>query len=103
MRQGIPQCRSHHPQGSGAPSPMASRFSIEGLAASSARHPWRVILIWLLILAIGGGYALTGLNDVLSNEMTISGDVETLIGSEKLQDTALADEAYAAETIVLRS
>lgn len=82
---------------------MASRFSIEGLAASSARHPWRVILIWLLILAIGGGYALTGLNDVLSNEMTISGDVETLIGSEKLQGTALADEAYAAETIVIRS
>lgn len=82
---------------------MASRFSIEGLAGSSARHPWRVMAIWALILVIGGGYAAFGLNDVLSNEMTISGDVETIIGAEKLQGTTLSDDAKAAETIVISS
>lgn len=82
---------------------MSSRFSLERLASVSARHPWRVIAAWLLILVIGGGYAAFGLNDVLSNEMTISGDVETLVGSEKLQGSTLADDSYAAETIVLRS
>jgi putative drug exporter of the RND superfamily len=82
---------------------MASRFSIEGLAASSARHPWRVVAIWILILVIGGGYAASSLADVLTNEMTISGNVETIIGAEKLRDSTLADEGTAAETIVVRS
>jgi RND superfamily putative drug exporter len=82
---------------------MASRFSIEGLASVSARHPWRVISVWLLILVIGGGYAALGIGDVLSNEMTITGDVETILGAEKLRGSALADEANAAETIVIRS
>ena len=82
---------------------MSSRFSLESLASISARHPWRVIAAWLLILVVGGGYAAFGLNDVLSNEMTLTAEVETIVGAEKLDGTSLADEANAAETIVIRS
>lgn len=82
---------------------MTSRFSVEGLAATSARHPWRVVIAWLIILIIGGGYAAFGLNDVLNNEMTLTADVESVVGLEKLHDSSLSDQANVTETILVRS
>jgi RND superfamily putative drug exporter len=52
---------------------------------------------------IGGSYAALGIGDVLSNEMTLTADVETIVGAEKLDDSALADEGNAIETIMVRS
>lgn len=82
---------------------MTSRFSVEGLAATSARHPWRVVIAWLIVLVIGGGYAAIGINDVLNNEMALTADVESVVGLEKLHDSALADQANVTETILIRS
>jgi RND superfamily putative drug exporter len=83
---------------------MASPFSTEGLASVSARHPWRVILTWLTVLVIAGVYALTGLSDVVSNDMELTNDYESVVGLNKLSSSeTLSDTANASETILLRS
>lgn len=83
---------------------MPSPFSTEGLAAISARHPWRVIVTWLVVLVIASVYALTGLADVVSNETKLTNDYESDVGLEKLSSPeTLSDTANANETIILRS
>lgn len=82
---------------------MASTFSTEGLASVSARHPWKIILGWNLILVVAGAYALNGLGEAVTTEIEITEDVESVVGVETLRDSSLADIATAGETIVIRS
>ena len=83
---------------------MASRFSTEGLASVSARHPWRTIIIWMVILALAGVYALSGLSDVVNNDIELTNNAESVVGLDKLEKSdTLADTSNASETIVLRS
>jgi len=83
---------------------MASRFSTEGLASVSARHPWRVIIIWIVVLAVAGAYAGNGLADILSTDMKMTADYESVVGLDKLTASeTLSDSANASETIVIQS
>lgn len=83
---------------------MASPFSTEGLASVSARHPWRTIVICVVVLALAGVYALTGLSDVVSNDVELTNNSESVVGLNKLEKSeTLSDTANASETIVLRS
>lgn len=82
---------------------MIFKLSTEGLASISARHPWRVILGWVLVLVITSVYALSGLGGAITTEMEITEDVESVVGLKKLHDSSLADTSTAGETIVVRS
>lgn len=83
---------------------MASIFSPEGLSGASARHPWRTIGIWIVVLIIAGVYALGGLNDVITTDMRLTADFESMVGLRKLEESpALSDTANATETILIRS
>ncbi len=36
---------------------MMSALSTENLARASAAHPWRVVIIWVLVFVVAGGLA----------------------------------------------
>lgn len=83
---------------------MTSKLSPEGLSGISARHAWRTIGIWVVVLIVAGVYALGGLNDVITTDMKLTGDFESMTGLHKLEDSpALSDSANASETILIRS
>lgn len=83
---------------------MASLLSTEGLASVSARHPWKTVGAWALILVLAAVYALGGLRDVVSTEMELTEDFESVVGMQMLTESDdLSDSANATETIVIRS
>ena len=82
---------------------MASLLSPEGLASVSGRHPWRVILAWIVVLAVFGGLSVTRLADSLTSDITLSSNPESIQGFSQLQDSGLDDAAPLAETVVIWS
>ncbi|MCO5176920.1 MAG: MMPL family transporter [Thermomicrobiales bacterium] len=80
---------------------MANLFSTRGISQASARHPWRVVSAWvlLLILAI---VAASGLGDVLTTEMNFLNSPESVQG-DKLLEERLRGPAPVSETIVIRA
>ncbi|HEX6313199.1 MAG TPA: MMPL family transporter, partial [Gemmatimonadaceae bacterium] len=82
---------------------MSSPLSTERLAGSSARHPWVVVAVWTLILALSGAYAAQGLGAAVSTDITFSNDPESSVGFRKIDEAGLAEDAGIGETIVIRS
>jgi RND superfamily putative drug exporter len=80
---------------------MASIFSTAGLAAASARRPWRTLGIWFLVLAIA-----VGLSATMSGAISDDGGDFTSNPESKQADTlidARMGEEPLTETIVVRS
>jgi hypothetical protein len=82
---------------------MASLISLEGLASVSGRHPWRIILLWVIGLVIFGGLAATQLGDTLTSDIRISADAESIEGFGRLQESGIEDAAPLTETVVIWS
>jgi RND superfamily putative drug exporter len=82
---------------------MKSFLSTEHLAGMSARHPWRVVLIWLVVLAGFGALTATNLGDSLTSDIVISGDAESIEGFARLQDSGIEDVAPLTETAIIWS
>ncbi len=80
---------------------MASWFSTEGLARISARHPWRTIGLWLVILALGV-VAASGLGNALSTDANFTNKPESVKGSDLL-DARFNNSAPVTETVIIRS
>ncbi len=77
-------------------------FSPQKLAGVSARHPWRTLLAWVLLLAV-----VTVLGNTFSGPMTGEGsgfttDVDSQTGTELIEEH-FGDDARAGETIVVHS
>jgi len=82
---------------------MASPISPEHLAGSSARHPWRVIATWAILVIGGGVLSSAWLAGSLTSDFVIERDVESIAGFARLNDAGLEDAAPITETIVIWS
>jgi len=80
---------------------MAKLFSTSGMASASARHPWRVVIVWVLLLVMAG-VAASGLGDVLTTESDFLNKPESVRGDDLLEER-LRGPHPITETIVIRS
>ena len=80
---------------------MKSLLSTAGLARTSARHPWRVLGIWLIVLVLAG-VAASGLGHALTTDANFTGQPESKKGAQILQDR-LTGATPLTETIVIHS
>ncbi|HYI16564.1 MAG TPA: MMPL family transporter [Thermomicrobiales bacterium] len=80
---------------------MPSWLSTGGLARSSARHPWSVLGIWLVIVVLAV-VAATGLGDVLTTESGILNDPDSVRGADLLEER-LRGEDPVTETVIVHS
>ena len=81
---------------------MMSRLSTRSLASSSARHPWRTVLVWVGIIAVAIGLNGAFLQDGLTTEFAFSNDPESSRGARLLVDR-LRGPRPINEIIVVRS
>lgn len=81
---------------------MSLNLSTEGLARASARHPWRAIGIWAVILVISVGLIGAFLSDALTTEFTFTNDPESQRADDLLKER-LRGPKHAAEVVVVRS
>lgn len=77
------------------------KLSTEALAGSSARHPWRVIGIWLVVLVAAGAFAAANLSGLLTSELKVSSDPESMQGLDRIATAGLNGDAANTETIVM--
>jgi RND superfamily putative drug exporter len=76
--------------------PVAAR-----LARASAAHPWRVLAIWLVALALGVG--LSGrLGDVLTSEVTFTSEPDSVI-ADRLLEERMRGPRPVTDTVVVTS
>jgi RND superfamily putative drug exporter len=80
---------------------MRSFFSTSGLARASARHPWRVLGMWL-VLIVFAGIAASSLGDVLTTDSDFLNEPESVKG-ENLLEERLRGEEPVTETVIVRS
>jgi RND superfamily putative drug exporter len=78
-----------------------SLFSPASLARASARHPWRVLGAWVVILVLAVMSA-SGLGDALTTTSNFTGKPESQVGADLLKDRMRGDKP-ATETIIVRS
>ena len=81
---------------------MMSRFSTRSVAIASARHPWRTVLIWVVIIAAAVGLNATYLEDALTTSFEFSNDPESARGARLLEER-LRGPRPINEIIVVRS
>ena len=80
---------------------MSSLFSTSGLARACARHPWRVIASWgvMLLLAL---VAARGLSQALTSKVSFTGTPESRAGGLLLQ-RGFGTSDRTTETVVVHS
>ncbi len=80
---------------------MTSWFSTERLARASARHPWRTIGVWLVIIVLGV-VAASGLGNALTTDANFTNKPESVKGSD-LIDARFKTSSPITETVIIRS
>src|SRR5579884_492742 len=80
---------------------LATLFSTAGLARASARHPWRVIAAWLVVLVLAAIPA-RGLSKALTNDVGFANYPESRIGLQLVSQNCGASDVVA-ETVVVHS
>ncbi|HEU5424822.1 MAG TPA: MMPL family transporter [Nitrolancea sp.] len=80
---------------------MRALLSTAGLARASARHPWRVLGIWLIVLVLAGVSA-SGLGKALTTDANFTGTPESKKGAELIEQR-LTGATAMTESIVVRS
>jgi len=81
---------------------MASFLSTAGLARMSARHPWRTLGAWLVVLIVAGAISsLVGLNS--TTEVVLQNNPESEQGWDALAAHGLRDERPMTETVIVHS
>lgn len=80
---------------------MPRLLSSATLARTSARHPWRVILLWLLILALAL-VAARDLDGALSTSASFTNDPDSAIGAALIEERLGGPEPFT-ESVIVRS
>jgi len=80
---------------------MAFGFSIEGLAAGSARRPWLVVGAWVALLVTSFFLIATLLSDALTTEIRLTNDPESERADALLE--AWRGEEHGTEVVSVRS
>ena len=81
---------------------MTSLLSPAGLARASARRPWLVVGGWLAAVVLSIVLAVTSLGGVLTTEIALTNNPESLQGIDLLDERMGEDDAVS-ETVVVRS
>jgi RND superfamily putative drug exporter len=81
---------------------MALSLSPNGLARASARHPWRVVATWMVLIVISIGLIGTFLGDALTTEADISANPDSKKGMNLLEER-LRGPIKANEAVIIRS
>jgi RND superfamily putative drug exporter len=79
-----------------------SKFGLESIARTCARHPWRTLATWAVVLACAATITVLFLGGALSNEDSFTNDPESF------RATALINEAFpgnnqSRELVIIRS
>jgi RND superfamily putative drug exporter len=78
-------------------------FSTARLARFSARHPWYIVAIWCVLLALAVG-AATGLGDALTNEGDFTNRPESVRADDLLKDRLRGGQDQpVTETVIVHS
>ncbi|MEZ4573000.1 MAG: MMPL family transporter, partial [Thermomicrobiales bacterium] len=75
--------------------------SPSSVASNCARHPWRVLGVWLLIL-VAAGVAASGIGGALTTTSNFSNTPESLKGQQLLKDR-LTGDTPVTETVIVTS
>ena len=78
------------------------RLSTESLAVVSARHPWRIVAIWLLVLLVAGTLAATLLKSAVTPQDSFIVAPESEV-AEDLLESRLRGPITITEILVVRS
>ena len=81
---------------------MLSRLSTEKLARVSAAHPWRVIVIWVIVFLVAGGLAGALFIDTVTTEIKFTNDPESDRAQTFLEER-LRGERVVTDVLMLRS
>ena len=82
---------------------MPSFLSTAGLARISARRPWVVLGVWVLVLVVAVGL-MSRLSDALTTEANFTNEPEAVKGLNALDESGLeTDESILTETVVIQS
>ncbi|MGH9175332.1 MAG: MMPL family transporter, partial [Vicinamibacterales bacterium] len=81
---------------------MLRLLSPERLADLSARRPWRVIGVWLVVLAICGALA-AGVNDLLATNWSFTSSPESVRADALLEERLRGAPEPLTETVVVTS
>ncbi len=79
----------------------SSRYSTAGIAHLSARHPWRTLGFWLLLLVVAG-FSATTLGSALTTEGGQLNNPESKRGMDLLEQRLRGPQPIS-ETIIMRS
>jgi RND superfamily putative drug exporter len=78
-------------------------LSTAGLARASARHPWRVVAAWILVLVLAG-VAASGLGDALTYQGTFTNRPESVRADDLLKHRLRGgQDRPVTETVIVRS
>jgi uncharacterized membrane protein YdfJ with MMPL/SSD domain len=65
---------------------MALNLSTESLARASASHPWRVIIVWLVVIVAAMVAIMSFLEDGLTTAFVFTNDPEVQHGEKLLEE-----------------
>ena len=77
-------------------------LSAAGLARGSARHPWVIIGIWVVVLVVFLGLAVTRLSDALTTEFKLANNADSAV-ADRLIEERLTDPPKTNEIVIIRS
>lgn len=80
---------------------MSGIFSTARLARGSARHPWLILLLWVLFI-VGAGYAQSSLKGAFDGPDELTSNPDSKRGEQILEDRMRGPEA-PSETVIVRS
>ncbi|MCH8205428.1 MAG: MMPL family transporter [Chloroflexi bacterium] len=80
---------------------MAINLSTEALARVSARHPWRTIAVWVVLITVAVGLNATLLGDALTTEFSFTNNPDSQKADRLLEDR-LRGPKKASEIIVVQ-
>ena len=68
------------------------RVNLESLARASSRHPWRVIVVWILIVASMGAASQAFLADALTTDIEFTNEPESKRAMELIERNVAGEQ-----------
>ena len=81
---------------------MMKKIGLESIARACARHPWKTLTAWAVVLAFAATITVLYLGGALSNEDTFTNDPESFRATE-LVNQAFPGDNYSRELVIVRS